>query len=269
MESTSSVSGYFRPSRLDLATKLGRDVPDGWWVVVYPTAGEAVITFKRGLQTDRRTGAAWDVAPEDVPADRALIEAVRRARGQVRRYCTANGLDRLATVTYGGSGCHDEQQVRADLGAFFRQLRRIGGTGAFAYLWVVEWHPGGHGLHAHFAIGRYLEKGLLEQAWAHGFVEIRRINAELRYASALARARVAAAYLGKYVAKGFETSGGLHRYEVAQGFQPERWRFFAETREDAVNLCVNLRDGAIPNFSASDEWEGWQGPPTLWMQWPE
>jgi hypothetical protein len=134
---------------------------------------------------------------------------------------------------------------------------------------VAEWHPGGHGLHGHFAVGRYVDKELIERSWDRGFVEIRRINGEFQYASALARARVAAAYLGKYVAKAFERSGGLHRYEVAQGFQPEAWRFFAETREDAVRLCIELRHGAIPRFSASDEWDGWQGPPTLWMQWVE
>jgi len=269
MESRDSFAGSFGSSRLDLATKLGRNVPDGWWAVVYPSAGEAVVSFRRGQQTDQRLGAAWNGAPEEAPVDRAVSEAVRRARGHVRRYCAANGLDRLATLTYRGSGCHDERRLRTDLGAFFRQLRRIAGSGPFAYLWVAEWHPGGHGLHAHFAVGRYIDKRLIERTWERGFVEIRRINADLRYASTLARARVAAAYLGKYVAKAFEANGGLHRYEVAQGFQPERWRFFAETKEDAVNLCVDLRHGAMPTFRASDEWEGWQGPPTLWMQWPE
>jgi hypothetical protein len=116
-------------------------------------------------------------------------------------------------------------------------------------------------------VGRYLEKALVERSWGHGFVEIRRINAELSYASSLAKARVAAAYLGKYVAKAFEVSDGLHRYEVAQGFQPKAWRFFAETIEDAQLLCIELRSGAEPRVSSSDEWEGWQGPPTLWMQW--
>jgi hypothetical protein len=258
-----------RPSRLDLATKLGRNVPDGWWVVVYPDAGEAVVSFKRGAQVDLQPRADWGIAPEEVAADRALTEAVRRARGHVRRYCAANGLDRLGTLTYRGSGCHDERELRADLGTFFRQLRRGAGRQRFAYLWVAEWHPGGHGLHAHFAVGRYIDKGLIERAWDRGFVEIRRVNTDLRYASALAQARVAAAYLGKYIAKAFETTGGLHRYEVAQGFQPQRWRFFAETKEEAVQLCIELRHGAIPTFSVSDEWEGWQGPPTVWMQWAE
>jgi hypothetical protein len=119
----------------------------------------------------------------------------------------------------------------------------------------------------HFAVGTYVDKGLIDEAWGHGFVEIRRLNADLQYASSLARARVATAYLGKYVAKSFERSAGLHRYEVAQGFQPRRLRFFAETMELALQFCVELRHGAVPQFSLSDDWEGWQGPPVVWMQW--
>jgi len=164
-------------------------------------------------------------------------------------------------------GCHDELQVRQDLGVFFRLLRHRLADRPFAYLWTAEWHPGGHGLHVHFAVGRYVDKGLIANAWDHGFVEIRRLNDDLKYASSLARARVAAAYLGKYVSKAFNRSSRLHRYEVAQGFQPRRLRFVAETIEIAVQFCVELRGGAIPRFSLSDEWEGWQGPPTVWMQW--
>ncbi len=146
-------------------------------------------------------------------------------------------------------------------------MRRRIAAGSFPYLWTAEWHPGGHGLHVHFAVGRYVEKGLIEAAWDRGFVEIRRLNTDLQYASQLAKARVAAAYLGKYVVKAFERSSGLHRYEVAQGFQPRRLRFFADSMETALQFCVDLRHGAIPRFSLSDEWSGWQGPPTIWMQW--
>src|SRR5438034_10735199 len=95
--STRSVHEATRPSRLDLATKLGRDIPDGWWIVIYPGAGEAVATFRRGKQVDPHPGES--LGPESTE-DRAHSEAVRRARGAVRRYCAANGLDRLGTLTY-------------------------------------------------------------------------------------------------------------------------------------------------------------------------
>jgi hypothetical protein len=301
VESIHRVRPATRPSRLDLATKLapatwpasplctsekraprragdrsastrdgrspsspGRHVPDGWSIVVYREAGEAVATFRRGIQVDREPGShRFD---QDA-GQRSVTEAVRRARTAVRRYCAANGLDRLGTLTYRGVGCHDELRLRADVGAFFRTLRSELGGPPFAYLWTAEWHPGGHGLHAHFAVGRYVDKALIGRAWDRGFVEIRRLNEGLEYASALAKARVAAAYLGKYVAKSFERRSGLHRYEVAQGFQPRRLRFFAETIELALQFCVELHRGAVPHFSMSDDWDGWQGPPTVWMQW--
>ena len=38
---------------------------------------------------------------------RARAEAARRAAGKVRRYCAANRLNRLGTLTYRGEGCHD------------------------------------------------------------------------------------------------------------------------------------------------------------------
>jgi hypothetical protein len=44
------------------------------------------------------------------------------------------------------------RQLRRDVGGFFRRVR--GELGGDAYLWVPEWHPGGHGLHVHFAVGR-------------------------------------------------------------------------------------------------------------------
>src|SRR5439155_24193668 len=118
---------------------------------VYPEAGEAVATFRRGVQVDpeRRYSRSSELGD-----DRSIAEAVRRARGAVRRYCAGNTLDRLGTLTYRGKGCHDELQLRADVGVYFRLLRRLLGGGSFPYLWTGEWHSGGHGLHVHFAVGR-------------------------------------------------------------------------------------------------------------------
>ena len=204
-------------------------------------------------------GEAWE--------QRSVGEAARRARSAVRRYCAANRLDRLGTLTYRGTGCHDAVQLRADVASFFRHLRRGLRLRSFAYLWTAEWHPGGHGLHVHFAVGQYIEKDRIAGAWHHGFVEIRRLAADLQHASDLARARIAAAYLGKYVSKSFDRNAGLHRYDVAQGFQPRRLRFFAESMEVALQFCVELQGGVLPRFSLSDDWDGWAGPPTVWMLW--
>src|SRR5205823_1886206 len=156
--------------------------------------------------------------PALVPADSAA-DAARRARGQVRRYCAANRLNRLGTLTYAGSGCHDPKELRSDLSGFFRRLRRWTGD-RFPYLWVPEWHKSGHGLHAHFAVGRYVAHGAISEAWGHGFVHIKLLGDLPVGSGTLGEARLSARYLSKYVGKalGTDQRAGLHRYEVAQGF---------------------------------------------------
>jgi len=59
---------------------------------------------------------------------------------------------------------------------FFRELRAGLAGERFPYLWVPQWHPGGHGLHAHFAVGRFVPRRLIERSWGHGFVHIKLLD---------------------------------------------------------------------------------------------
>ncbi|MFW3169176.1 rolling circle replication-associated protein [Geodermatophilus sp. CPCC 206100] len=77
--------------------------------------------------------------------DRSRKEAARRAARMVRRYCAHNRLNRLGTLTYRGTGCHDPSQLRRDVAQFFRTLRDLLGGAPFAYVWVPEWHKTDHG----------------------------------------------------------------------------------------------------------------------------
>src|SRR4051812_8458726 len=103
-----------------------------WAFVLYPEAGEG--------------GGCLSVAREPLPSgrppdsERAAAEAGRRARAKIRRYAAANRLNRLGTLTYRGEGCHDPRRLRADLAAFFRELRDGLETGRFPYVWVPQWH---------------------------------------------------------------------------------------------------------------------------------
>ena len=158
-------------------------------------------------------------------AERAAEEAARRARAKIRRYAAANRLNRLGTLTYRGEGCHDPLRC----GAIWRGSSASCATGSmrarFPYLWVPQWHPGGHGLHAHFAVGRFVPRRLIERAWGHGFVHIKLLDGLPVGSGALAEARLAARYLARYVGRDVEDErrlAGLHRYEVAQGFQPAK-----------------------------------------------
>ncbi len=102
--------------------------PDaGWHFSLYPDAGEGGGSFQysvRRVPDYVARGSARD--PE-----RAAAEAGRRARARLRRYCAANRLNRLGTLTYAGSGNHDPGVLREHLADFFRSLREsLGGCAA-------------------------------------------------------------------------------------------------------------------------------------------
>src|SRR5436305_4413897 len=185
-----------------------------WALSLYPDAGEGGGCLSVGR------GPLPSGAPPN--AERAAEEAGRRARAKIRRYAAANRLNRLGTLTYRGSGCHEPLLLREHLASFFRELRGGLGGGRLAYVWAPQWHPGGHGLHAHFAVGRFVPRGLIERAWGNGFVHIKLLDGLPVGSGALAEARLAARYLARYVGREGEDErrlAGLHGYEVAQGFQ--------------------------------------------------
>lgn len=242
--------------------------PDaGWCLSLYPTAGEAGGGFVSSVRPGRPYVAG---VPARDPV-RARAEAGRRARGKVRRYCAAHRLNRLGTLTYAGEGVFDPRQVRTDVGLFFRALRSSMGGRPFPYVWVPEWHKN-HGLHLHFAVGRFIAYGLIKQTWGRGIVNIKRLSDLPVGSTSLDEARKAAGYLSKYVTKDFDTDessrlAGLHRYEVAQGFQPPVRRLTGPTQEDVIGqACVLMR--GIPSIRwFSDEADEWRGPPSMWFAW--
>jgi hypothetical protein len=135
---------------------------------LYPEAGEAGGC----LVVPRRS----DPVPREPDPERAATEAARRARSKIRRYCAANRLNRFITLTYAGAGCHDPRAFRQDIASFFKELRLRGDVGQMPYLWTHEWHPGGHGLHGHAAVGRFIHRRKVESAWGHGFIKVKLIG---------------------------------------------------------------------------------------------
>ena len=236
----------------------------GWRLGVLPAAGEAGGSFRYSWQP-RRDGSSSGGDPE-----RARVEAARRARTKLRRYCAANGLNRLGTLTYAGEGCRDPRAFRQHLGVFFRRLRRRLAVEALPYAWVPEWHKSGHGLHAHFAVGRFVPRSDIEAAWGRGFVHIKLLSDLPVGSGRLGEARLAAWYLSKYVGKAFDErrGEGLHRYEVAQGFQPEVVPVAGRTVDEALDRACEVMGGPPSRVWHSDENEQWQGPPAVWASWP-
>jgi hypothetical protein len=189
----------------------------------------------------------------------------------VRRYGVANRLNRLGTLTYAGEGCHDAAQLRREVGEFFKALRPALGGEPFPYVWVPQWHPGGHGLHVHFAVGRYVPQPVIRETWCRGHVHIKLLSDLPVGTGAVGEARVAARYLSKYLGKGLDDErheSGLHRYEVAQGFQPDRIHAFGATEEEAIGRASAYMRRAPETVWRSKSTEGWHGPPACWVAWP-
>lgn len=238
-------------------------VRSGWVLSVCPAAGEAGGCFV----PKRRPKSSGGGVPNP---ERSRQEAARRARGRLRRYCAANRLNRLGTLTYAPPFCTDASEVRRHAGVFFRQLRGSLGGEPLPYVWVPEFHKDGTRFHLHFAVGRYIKRSLIEDAWGHGFVHIKLLGDLPVGSGRLAESRRAALYLGKYVGKSFEDARipRRHRYDVAQGFQPKRVQVWGRSAVDVVERASELFGGASPQrWWNSGEQEGWQGPPAVWVQW--
>ncbi len=249
-----------------VAELLTRPVTAYWSLSFYPDAREAGGAFVPSRPYPRGGG----VKGQARNPERARVEAARRAKGKLRRYCAANRLNRLGTLTYRGAGCHDQREVRAHVGAFFRALRVELDGKPIPYAWVPEWHKTDHGLHLHFAVGRFIPRSLIAASWPHGFVHIKLIGDLPVGSGTLGEARKAAGYLSKYVVKSFADDfriGGLHRYDLAQGFQPRVQRITGRS-PDAVITDASARVGADPilRWSSADV-PDWQGGPAIWAQW--
>ena len=241
--------------------------PAGWVLSLYPQAGEGGGCFVSTYRPDHSYVARGNARD---PL-RAAQEAGRRAKGKLRRYGATNRLNRLGTLTYAGQGCHDVHQVRADIRVFFRSLREGLGGEPLAYVWVPEWHKTDHGLHVHFAVGQFIPQRFIRDTWGHGFVSIKLLGDLPTGSGALAESRAAARYLSKYVTKTFTDPEarvlGLHRYGVAQGFQPEAVLLHGRTPGDVLDQASEMF-GMEPEYRwSSADVTDWAGPPAIWAQW--
>lgn len=138
------------------------------------------------------------------------------------------------------------------------------------YVWVPEFHADGERFHLHFAVGRYVRRSLIEDAWGRGFVHIKSLTDLPVGSGRLEESRRAAGYLSKYVAKSFgdQRIPGRHRYEVAQGYQPEQMQVWGTSVDDVLSQASDLLGRRAPErVWLSSEQEGWQGPPAVWAQW--
>ncbi len=80
---------------------------------------------------------------------------------------------------------------------------------------------------------------------------------------------MAAGYLAKYVGKAFDERRvpGLHRYDVAQGFQPDRVRLYGRTADEVLAVASERMRSEPARVWSSGEALDWQGPPAVWASW--
>ena len=72
------------------------EVLPGWYLGTYPGAREASGVFRGAA----RNGTGWaKTDEEDDDGERSRLIAASRARVAMRRYCAANRLNRLGTLT--------------------------------------------------------------------------------------------------------------------------------------------------------------------------
>jgi hypothetical protein len=248
---------------LELTTQLVEVPEQGWVLQLYQGAAEASGAFQWN-QIRRRVIATPTARDQSA---RSMDEAGRRARGRLRRYCAHNRLNRLGTLTYAGEGCFDQGQVRRDLGEFFRGLRELVGR-PFPYAWVPEWHKD-HGLHAHFAVGRYIRHSVIEEAWGRGLVHIKLLGNVPIGSGALGESRQAARYLAKYVGKALAEGRelGRHRFDVAQGFAPSVDRIKGANADEVLAVAVARMGGPPSVVWRSRDMTFWLGFPAVWASW--
>jgi hypothetical protein len=127
-------------------------------------------------------------------------------------------------------------------------------------------------LHVHFAVGRYVPQSVIRDTWGRGHVHIKLLSNLPVGSGSLAEARLAARYLCQYVGKGLDDErreAGLHRYEVAQGFQPERILVYGDTDSDAIGRASRFMGREPEMVWSSRGVEDWHGPPACWVCWPD
>lgn len=241
----------------------------GWQAVDYVGAGEATVSWvavgaHRCSKVDEDPTKALSRAGDNEK------RALRRARTVMRRYVVRNQLTRMWTFTYAVAS-FDVEKVKADMNAAMGGVRRELGRDV-AYLYVLELHPAGHGLHVHLVLPRkFVAHEAMVKIWGHGHVQFSDGRAGLRRGMGRRqRGRQAALYLAKYIGKdlGEARRLGEHRYEVGEGFGVEVVRRSVRSEWDGLRVLCAGHGGELPVCVwSSEDAEDWRAPPVRCWAW--
>lgn len=204
-----------------------------------------------------------------------------RAASKSRRYFVRNQLRYMWVLTFAES-VTDRRSVMSIVSEFARRLRLALGGVKFAYWYSPELHPGGHGWHVNFFINRRVQHDLFVSTWGFGFVWVTDFASSPKgpkgeplglCRSAREGWRRAAQYGCKYSQKDWSpehVGRSNHRYEIAQGFAPQRQRQWMDGPREAWNAVAEL----VPNgewnnlrYWDSNDAEDWSRTPVRVWQW--
>jgi hypothetical protein len=238
----------------------------GWHCTIYPTVFEASVAF---VGSDRGRRAKWETDERS--------RAARRVRSAMRRYAVSNGLVVMVVLTY-AEATYDLGAAMRDVGVFKRRWARSD-LELGPYMYAAEPHPKGHGAHVNFFVSRrydYAERHQVGRLWGKGFIWLKDWRRDERVSDKRGpeQARAAARYGSKYASKdaselakyGCAIGAGVHRYEVAQGYEaPAIQREFATF--DGARSWVESAASGVLTESRSDEWDDYDGPRAAVWSW--
>lgn len=234
---------------------------EGWRVRLYESAGEAVAHWPLPQRAQPESRRQPRVEEQAKRAEGNKSRSSRRAKGQVRRYAKANKLNRLWTLTY-AEGQFDRQRASQDIRRFLERVQTR--YGRQPILLVLEWHPGGHGLHVHALAGRFIPQQAIQLLWGHGIVHLKQIRAR----GGQSATGAAAQYASKYISKEMDAPPRSHRYYITEGWQPEAIEGRVRAKRDVLDWCLEAMGGQVPAYTwDSDDADEWEGPPTLFIMW--
>jgi hypothetical protein len=224
--------------------------------VEHGDSGEFSVYWQSGKEPQ----PAARVRGQATDPERAATEAAGRARRALRRYCVANGLDHLWTLTYAPEHLPDDEDgVWRDIERFRRRLRDA--LGEFPLAAVIEHGSESGRLHVHFLVAGRLPIEVVAGCWGKGFVQVEPPK-RTRGLGKRARLRRTASYLTKYVGKEFDQSAfNRRRYSVSKGYQPAARRRYSG-RDFAQALAAAAGNREVECYWASPV-EGWPGFPVV------
>lgn len=257
---------------LDLGTEL--PARGHWLARAWPQAGEATVAY---VPTGSGVGESfWSRLDEDERQAKCHERATKRAKGSARRYMVANWLRYMWVLTFPMPGLHGAEgraECMREVAAFAERLRVE--FGRQAYWYSPELHPGGHGWHVNFFIGRRIKHHHVERLWGHGHVWVKDWVKDSRVKGLpvplIVAVRLGAIYGCKYASKDWSAEvlvDGAHRYEVAQGFQPDEHTERLATLAEAMAFAHACFGGHLPDETwSSDQSEDWDAPPVYCLRW--